>query len=115
MCKEILVPLDGSKSAESIFPYVRCLAEALNVPVQLLLVQNSKIKNSAGPLPGEDYLKNVARSMLAPFRVRDAVKTGEPAEVIVKTAAEDAGTLITMATRRRPRFRSWLLFGGRGK
>lgn len=112
MYKEILVPLDGSKLAETILPYVRCLAEALNVPVQLLLVQNSKTKNSAGPLPGEAYLGNVAKSMLAPFRVRYAVKTGEPAEVIIKTAAEDPGTLITMATRRRPKVRSWLLFGG---
>jgi hypothetical protein len=66
MCKEILVPLDGSKLAESILPYVRCLGEALKVPVHLLHVKDPKIKASfSQPLQEEDYLKNVASSILA--------------------------------------------------
>jgi nucleotide-binding universal stress UspA family protein len=106
MYKEILVPLDGSKLAESILPYVRCLAEALKAPVQLLHVKDAKIKDSfSQPLQAEDYLKSVANSLLASLTVRYSVEIGKPAEVIVNTAARDAGTLITMATRGQ----RWLL------
>jgi nucleotide-binding universal stress UspA family protein len=110
MYKEILVALDGSKLAESILPYVRCLAEALKVPVHLLHVKDPKIKAAfSQPLQEEDYLKNVASSMLASFAVRYTVEIGKPAKVIVDTAARDPGTLITMATHGRSGIQRWLL------
>jgi nucleotide-binding universal stress UspA family protein len=110
MYKEILVPLDGSKLAESILPYVRCLAEALRVPVHLLHVRNPKMKTSfSQPLQEEDYLKNIASTKLASFTVRYTVESGKPAEVIVNTAARDAGILITMATHGRSKVQRWLL------
>jgi nucleotide-binding universal stress UspA family protein len=110
MYKEILVPLDGSKLAESILPYVRCLAEALKVPVHLLHVKDPKIKALfSQPLQEDDYLKNVASSMLASFTVRYTVEIGKPAKVIVNTAARDLGTLITMATQGRSEIQRWLL------
>jgi len=110
MYKEILVALDGSKLAESILPYVRCLTEALGVPVQLLYVQDPKIKISfSRPFQAEEYLKNIATSMLASFTVRYTVEIGKPAEVIVNTAARDAGTLITMATHGRSKMQHWLV------
>jgi nucleotide-binding universal stress UspA family protein len=110
MYKEILVPLDGSKLAESILPYVKCLAEALKVPVQLLHVKRPKIETSfSQPSQEQEYLKKVASSMLASFTVRYTVEIGKPAEVIVNTAARDPGTLITMATHGRSEIQRWLL------
>lgn len=110
MYKEILVPLDGSKLAESILPYVRCLAEALRVPVHLLHVRDPKMKTSfSQSLQEEEYLKNIASSKFASFTVRYTVESGKPAEVIVNTAARDAGILITMATHGRSKVQRWLL------
>src|SRR5262245_66642036 len=38
MYKKILVPLDGSKTAENVLPYARCFARSLQVPVELMSV-----------------------------------------------------------------------------
>ena len=38
MYTRILVPLDGSRSAEAVLPYVRLLAGNLKVPVELMAV-----------------------------------------------------------------------------
>ena len=38
MYSQILVPLDGSKTAETVLPLARCFARSLQVPVQLLAV-----------------------------------------------------------------------------
>lgn len=104
------MPLDGSKLAESILPYVKCLAEALELPVHLLYVKDPKLKASfSQPSQADDYLKNVASSRLASFTVRCTVEIGRPAEVIVNAAACDPGSLITMATQSRSEIQRWLL------
>jgi len=38
MYSKILVPLDGSKTAEKVLPYARYLADKFKVPVELLAV-----------------------------------------------------------------------------
>ena len=38
MYKKILVPLDGSKTAENVLPYARCFARSMQIPVELLAV-----------------------------------------------------------------------------
>ncbi len=38
MYKKILVPLDGSKTAENVLPFARCFARNLQVPIELLAV-----------------------------------------------------------------------------
>ena len=38
MVKKILVPLDGSPSAEKVLPYARALAKRLALPIDLLEV-----------------------------------------------------------------------------
>ena len=37
MYTKLLVPLDGSATAEKVLPYARSLAEGLRLPVELLL------------------------------------------------------------------------------
>ena len=36
MYTKILIPLDGSKTAENVLPFARVLAETLKLPVELL-------------------------------------------------------------------------------
>ena len=38
MYKKILVPLDGSKTAENVLPYARCFSRNLQIPIELLAV-----------------------------------------------------------------------------
>jgi nucleotide-binding universal stress UspA family protein len=38
MYRRILIPLDGSKTAEKVLPYGRWLSSKLNVPVELMCV-----------------------------------------------------------------------------
>ena len=38
MYSKILVPLDGSKTAENVLPLARCFARSLQIPVELLAV-----------------------------------------------------------------------------
>jgi nucleotide-binding universal stress UspA family protein len=109
MYRKILVPLNGSKLGESVLPYVRCLAEALKVPVHLLSVkEQEKMDGPSESLRGLDYLNNVASSFLGSLTVRCLVEIGKPAEVIVNIAAQDSGTLIVMATRNRSGIQRWL-------
>jgi len=35
MYTKLLIPLDGSKTAEKVLPYARFLAESLNIPAEL--------------------------------------------------------------------------------
>jgi len=110
MYHQILVPLDGSKLAESVLPYVRCLARALNAPVQLLHVNDPEtVAGIANPNRGVDYLRNVQSSVLNSLSVSSSVETGKPAEVIIDMAARDRNTLIAMATHGRSGVQRWLL------
>jgi hypothetical protein len=36
MYLRILVPLDGSKTAENVVPFARCFARSLQIPVELM-------------------------------------------------------------------------------
>ena len=38
MYSKILVPLDGSKTAENVLPFARCFARSLQIPVELMAV-----------------------------------------------------------------------------
>ena len=38
MYSKILVPLDGSKTAENVLPFTRCFARSLQIPVELMAV-----------------------------------------------------------------------------
>ena len=106
----VLVPLDGSKLAEGVLPYVRLLAGALKLPVDLMHVNDPEtVVPFPHPMQGDDYLKEVAASLPTSLTLNSRVENGRAAEVIVDRASADAGTLITMATRGRSAARRWLL------
>jgi len=123
MYDKILVPLDGSKTAEAVLPYVRALAEKLEVDVELIAaVDLDEMASNVSAAEGlfldtlfddecrrqGEYLKEIAISFPA-GRARFKVEKGSPAAVIVDTAAADKQTLIAMATHGRSGLNRWLL------
>lgn len=110
MYKKILIPLDGSKLAEQILPYARFLARALGIPVELLRVNDpARLPAYSPPLQGSDYLEAVARSFPDINSVTREVALGEAAVVIADRDADQAQTLIAMATHGRSGAQRWLL------
>lgn len=114
MYSKLLVPLDGSKTAEAVLPLARYLAVNFKIPVELLGVVD--VAEMAVHIPaakarmfdsivetevahGERYLRKVADSF-AGIDVTCAVEKGSVHEVI---AAKGAGarTLTAMATHGR--------------
>jgi nucleotide-binding universal stress UspA family protein len=123
MYTRLLIPLDGSKTAEKVLPYARFLAGTLKLPVELLAVidiveiakrltpekahfLNTVVENRVRS--SEQYLKGVAATF-AGADVKCTVEKGAVAEVIIETAAADKGTLISMATHGRSGINRWLL------
>jgi nucleotide-binding universal stress UspA family protein len=110
MYKRILIPLDGSKLAEGVLPYAKFLAGSLQLPVDLLHVNDPETAVSpAYAIQGADYLKEVVATCPTSLTVTCHVENGRAAEVIVDTASRDTGILITMATHGRSGAQRWLL------
>jgi nucleotide-binding universal stress UspA family protein len=106
MYKKILTPLDGSKLAEQILPYVRLLAEKYAIPVELLRVDESATPSTQAAR----YLAMIAeRDFPAPKRAEQIVERGNPAEVIVERGSRDPATLIAMATHGLSGTQRWFL------
>ena len=119
MYTRMLVPLDGSETAEKVLPYARTLAGSLKIPVELLTVIEIS-RYVAGERAryldtfidtairrNQEYLQRIAKTFPG-GSVDYTVEGGEPAEIII-TKAADKGTLITMATHGRSGVKRWLL------
>jgi nucleotide-binding universal stress UspA family protein len=119
----MLIPLDGSKTAEQVLPYARNVANKLKIPVDLLGVidiAELAVHISAekarylekivehGERSSMDYLQGIAKTFPG-LSVNCATQKGTTAETIIDTAAEDKGTLITMATHGRSGINRWVL------
>ncbi len=114
MYTRLLVPLDGSRTAEAVLPYGRTLADTLKIPVELLSVVDigalaTQVSHDgaryletiiAGRLRSSlEYLKGIAKTF--PGRgVKCTVEKGKAEEVIIEKAGSDA-TLTVMATHGR--------------
>lgn len=123
MYSKILVPLDGSKTAEAVLPFARCLARSLQIPIELLAIVDiaemarhvtadqaamvrTLIDDQTRRL--ESYVKSVVKNFPA-GTVHDTVQKGNAAETIIESAAVDKQTLIAMATHGRSGLDRWLL------
>ena len=123
MYTKILIPLDGSKTAEKVLPYARFLAGSLKLPVELLAVVDivemathisadraryldtmieDSVRNS------EQYLRGVAGTFPG-ANTKCTLEKGKAEQMIIETAAADKGTLVTMATHGRSGMNRWLL------
>lgn len=121
MFTRLLIPLDGSKTAEQVLPYARVFARTLKLPVELLAVVDvagfltsvehaRKLDNliQDATREGEKYLEGVAKRF-AGSRVKRAVEQGNAADLIIEKAAADKTTLIGMTTHGRSGIHRWLL------
>jgi len=111
MYEKILVPLDGSKLAEQVLPFVHCLAKADDIPIELLTVTDPDARPPFWPAEADkSYLKKVSqRYFPAARRIATAVEIGKPADVIVNRAKDDPGSLIAMSTHGMSGMRRWIL------
>lgn len=124
MYEKILLPLDGSPLSESALPYARCLATALDVPVELLhaidpdiiaVCGNPRYVSSEQPLEESlkdrhlRYLTKMGSLFPEPARVSCSVEVSKAEELILAKARTEPGTLIVMATHGRSGIKRWLL------
>ncbi len=123
MYTKMLIPLDGSKVAEQVLPYARCLARKLSIPIELLqaadpealaLLTDPAHSRYADTVwadkinSGKTYLDAVARSFEGAC-VQCVVEKGKAEDVVIDRAAADKNTLIVMATHGRSGIQRWLL------
>jgi hypothetical protein len=61
MDTKLLIPLGGSRLAEGVLPYARLLAHGLNVPVELLRVNDPAESGSyLAPIHRDEYFEKIA-------------------------------------------------------
>jgi nucleotide-binding universal stress UspA family protein len=123
MYTRLLIPLDGSKTAETALAYARFLASRLKLPTVLLeVIDVVEIGSRITPEKAqflrvflenvrkrsEEYLKVIA-STFRHIDVNCIVEQGTAPEMIIEKAAADKGTLINMATHGHSGIKRWLL------
>jgi nucleotide-binding universal stress UspA family protein len=123
MYSKMLIPLDGSKTAEKVLPYARYLAGKLKIPIELLAVidiaemathvsaekvrhLNTMIEN--GVRASTTYLRGVATTF-PEENVTCTVEKDRAEEAIISKAGADAGALTAMATHGRSGLNRFLL------
>jgi nucleotide-binding universal stress UspA family protein len=128
MYKRVLVPLDGSRLAEGILPFILQIAGPLDLEVVLVYVVQPIMPQ---PIEGTTHFTvydvsarlKEAREYLAPVaadlrrqgvRVTIDARRGEPVAEIVAAARETGADLIAMTTHGRSGF-GRLLFGSVGE
>ncbi len=110
MYRKILVPLDGSSLSASVLPYVRWLAPALKLEVELLHVQDpDRLAPYSPPMERDGYLENIAATFVRGSKVECTIEKGNPAEVIVAKTSAEPGVLVAMATHGYTGPARWLL------
>lgn len=121
MIRRILIPLDGSVTAEQVVPYARTFARGLKLTVELLAVvdvgslltsvETARFFDNLAEQEShksKEYLERIAERF-AGSRVKRSVEQGSAAEVIIEKAAADESTLIAMTTHGRSGLNRWLL------
>jgi nucleotide-binding universal stress UspA family protein len=123
MYTRLLIPLDGSRTAEAVLPYARFLAARLTLPIDLLeVIDVVELGRRISPDKAQflgSFLENVRKKseqylnvIAGTFRdvtVNCIVEQGTAAEVIIAKAAADKGTLINMSTHGHSGIKRWLL------
>jgi nucleotide-binding universal stress UspA family protein len=123
MYSKILVPLDGSKTAEKVLPYARHLAGKFKIPVELLAVldiaemathvsaemaRHLDTMIEDGMRASTTYLRGIATTF-PEGNVTCTVEKDRAEEAIIGKAGADGGTLIAMATHGRSGMDRFLL------
>lgn len=123
MYTKLLIPLDGSKTAEQVLPYARFFTNRIHKPIEIVAaidiaeilayVSAEKACDAynmieAGIRSSEAYLKAVGASLDGTHLLCTVAK-GRAEEVIIEQGEADPGILIAMATHGRSGVNRWLL------
>lgn len=123
MYKKILVPLDGSMTAEAVLPYVEAFAAGFKTAVELLSIIDigamtthlapERVRHLDSIVAYEEkkcaaYLDDVAK-LFTHSGAECRIVRGTPAEIILESTHDDRDTLIAMATHGRSGAKRWLL------
>jgi len=123
MYSKMLVPLDGSKTAEKVLPYARYLAGKLKMPIELLAVidiaemathisaEKARYLDTMiedGVRASTTYLRGVATTF-PDGKVTCTVEKGRAEDTIIEKGEADSSLLITMATHGRSGMNRFLL------
>jgi nucleotide-binding universal stress UspA family protein len=104
---EIVIPLDGSKEAESVLPYVRDLAPKFSSRVHILGVGIGRKARRVNRLL-EDYIDRIANELRSQnVKVEPVIRYGIAADKILDYSAEIEVDLIIMATHGRSGITRW--------
>jgi nucleotide-binding universal stress UspA family protein len=107
MIRTVLVPLDGSKAAEAVIPYVELIATRTKAAVHLLSVVDAE-DPEAKTSEARSYLDERAAA-LSPISCSASVKPGDEAQVILAEADAGNADLIAMSTHGRSGLMRWVL------
>ena len=123
MYTKIVVPLDGSATAEAVLPYVEALAAGFRTAVELISVidigamathlSGDRVHHLDAVIAAEEkksaaYLQAIAKR-LARVSTEQRILRGHPAEAILETTTGELNILIAMATHGRSGAQRWLL------
>ena len=123
MYSKILVPLDGSRVAEQVLPYVRFLAARLQIPARLLgVVDPAAIAVSGlshdpryigrltedGRRASESYLARLSKTF-SENSVTCCVPEGFAAEEIIALTRSEPDSLLAMCTHGYSGVKRWVL------
>jgi len=123
MYRKILVPLDGSKTAEGVLPHAKALAYSEGAQLILLTVAANPALDYAFSDPGiaqkseeeqktrsKTYISQVEADLKAAgFKVSTLLRVGAVADTILQTAEELQADAIAMSTHGRTGPARWLL------
>jgi nucleotide-binding universal stress UspA family protein len=123
MYKKILVPLDGSKTAEGVLPHAKALAYSEKAEMVLLNVVANPAVEFAFSDPsiaaqtvaeeeeqGRKYMAEIEAQLRADgYQVSTLIKGGSAANVILKTAEEVGADIIAMSTHGRTGPAHWII------
>jgi nucleotide-binding universal stress UspA family protein len=123
MYSKVLIPLDGSKTAEKVLPYARYLAGKFKIPVELLAVIDiaamathisaEKVRHldtliEDGVRASTTYLRGIATTF-RDAEVTCTVEKDRAEEAIINRGEADSAMLIAMATHGRSGLNRFLL------
>lgn len=110
MFDKILIPLDGSKVAEQVFPHVIELAKSFDSEV--ISVGVCEPEETEYGHVCQVYVNNQAdllKSKIGTAKVKSVTLTGKPAEEIIDYAEKNAINLVVMASHGRSGIKPWSL------
>jgi nucleotide-binding universal stress UspA family protein len=115
MFERILVPLDGSETAEKILPHVRRLPLMPESEIHVLQVVPFSLSGPDGQEVGSiDQARRYVRRMTFQFvmegiRAQGSVRVGAPALTILDMIRAERITMVALSTHGRTGFTRWLL------